>query len=185
MSMKFTENRKKIYDLIHKSKKPLSAEQIHEKLKPDLNLSTVYRGIEYLQSENLIRSVSFGSVIKYFFSKNSHKHFLYCQHFHEIIVFNDCAADQLQKTVKKNERILEEKDPTVVKKMIMNLERGIKREQDQKYNEGRQEGERNKAVEASKKMIQDGLSLERISKYLAISIHELEQIKKEIEKMDE
>jgi hypothetical protein len=34
-------------------------------------------------------------------------------------------------------------------------------------------------------MIQDGLSLELISKYLAISIQKLEQIKKEIEKMDE
>jgi len=102
MAMKFTKNRKKIYDLIHKSEKPLSAEDIHEKLKPDLNLSTVYRGIEYLQSENLIRSVSFGSVVKYFFSTNSHKHFLYCQQCHEIIVFNDCAADQLQKTVKEN-----------------------------------------------------------------------------------
>ena len=45
-----------------------------------------------------------------------------------------------QKTVKKIERILQEKDPTEVKKMITNLERVIKREQDQKYNEGRQEG---------------------------------------------
>jgi hypothetical protein len=34
-------------------------------------------------------------------------------------------------------------------------------------------------------MIQDGLSLEFISKYEGLSIHELEQIKKEIEKMDE
>ncbi|MEA1884320.1 MAG: hypothetical protein U9N62_07380, partial [Thermotogota bacterium] len=48
--------------------------------------------------------------------------------------------------------------------------------------EGREEGERNKAIDASKKMIQDGLSLELISKYEGLSIHELEQIKKEFEK---
>ncbi|MEA1885192.1 MAG: hypothetical protein U9N62_11855 [Thermotogota bacterium] len=93
-----------------------------------------------------------------------------------------------QKTVKKIERILEEKDPTEVKKMITNLERVIKREQDLRYNEGRedgrQEGERKKAVEASKKMIRDGLSLEFISKYEGLSIPELEQIKMEMEEDD-
>jgi len=47
--------------------------------------------------------------------------------------------------------------------------------------EGKEEGERNKAIEASKKMIQDGLSLEIISKYEGLSISELEQIKKELE----
>lgn len=46
---------------------------------------------------------------------------------------------------------------------------------------GREEGEHNKAVEASKKMIQDGLSLELISKYVGMSIGELEQIQREIE----
>jgi len=50
---------------------------------------------------------------------------------------------------------------------------------------GREEGERNKTVEASKKMIQDGLSLELIAKYEGLSIAELEQLKKEIEKENE
>ena len=50
---------------------------------------------------------------------------------------------------------------------------------------GREEGERNKAIEASKKMIQDGLSLELIAKYEGLSIAELEQLKKEIEKENE
>jgi predicted transposase/invertase (TIGR01784 family) len=38
-------------------------------------------------------------------------------------------------------------------------------------------GERKKAIDASKKMIQDGLPLELISKYEGLSIHELEKIK--------
>jgi len=50
---------------------------------------------------------------------------------------------------------------------------------------GREEGERNKAIEASKKMIQDGLSLELIAKYEGLSIAELEQLKKEIKKENE
>jgi len=48
--------------------------------------------------------------------------------------------------------------------------------------EAEEKGARKKAIEASKKMIQDGLSLELISKYEGLSIHELEQIKKEMEK---
>src|SRR6056297_2914682 len=47
---------------------------------------------------------------------------------------------------------------------------------------GERRGERNKAIEASKKMIQDGLSLEFISKYEGLTIPELKQIKKEMEK---
>ena len=42
-----------------------------------------------------------------------------------------------QKTIKKIERILEENNPTEVKKMITNLERVIKREQEQTYRKGR------------------------------------------------
>jgi hypothetical protein len=45
--------------------------------------------------------------------------------------------------------------------------------------EAEEKGERKKAIEASKKMIQDGLSLEFISKYEGLSIPELEQIKKD------
>jgi len=45
-----------------------------------------------------------------------------------------------QKTIKKIERILEENNPTEVKKMITNLERVIKREQEQTYRKGREEG---------------------------------------------
>lgn len=101
MGKKYTENRKKIFNLISSSEKPLNADQIYDRLRPDVNLSTIYRGIEYLQSKKLIRSVSFGSVIKYFYSSNQHKHFLYCEDCHEIMVFNDCAAEKLQKAVTK------------------------------------------------------------------------------------
>ncbi|HRW35585.1 MAG TPA: hypothetical protein P5107_11085, partial [Thermotogota bacterium] len=44
-----------------------------------------------------------------------------------------------------------------------------------------EKGARKKAIEASKKMIQDGLSLEFISKYEGLSIHELEEIKKKMQ----
>jgi predicted transposase/invertase (TIGR01784 family) len=84
------------------------------------------------------------------------------------------ARDML-KTLSKDEKLQEE---------YMAREKAIM----DKYSalsEAEEKGERKKAIEASKKMIQDGLSLELISKYLAISIHELEQIKKRMQNENE
>ena len=57
-----------------------------------------------------------------------------------------------KKTVKKIEQILEERNPLEVKKMITNLERVIKREQDQRFLAGRVEGR----VEGIEKGIEKG-----------------------------
>ena len=64
----------------------------------------------------------------------------------------------------------EEVWPTSDTKFSVAEERGEER--------GIVKGERNKAIKASKKMLQDGLSFEFISKYLGLSIPELEQIQK-------
>ena len=80
------------------------------------------------------------------------------------------ARDML-KTLSKDEKLQEEY--MAREKAIMDKYSALK--------EAEEKGERNKAIEASKKMIQDGLSLEFISKYEGLAIPELEQIKKELE----
>jgi predicted transposase YdaD len=65
------------------------------------------------------------------------------------------------------------------------IEKGIDIGKEIGKEEGREEGERKKAIDASKKMIQDGLSLELISKYEGLSIQELEQIKKRMQNENE
>jgi predicted transposase YdaD len=94
-----------------------------------------------------------------------------------------------QKTVKKIERILEEKDPTEVKKMITNLERVIKREQDQRYNEGRQDGreeERKEREEERKEtainLYKMGLTIDQIAQGTRLDKEKLKEILKDVER---
>jgi len=80
------------------------------------------------------------------------------------------ARDML-KTLSKDEKLQEE---------YMAREKALM----DKYSalsEAEEKGARKKAIEASKKMIQDELSLELISKYEGLSIHELEEIKKKMQ----
>src|SRR6056297_1612086 len=80
------------------------------------------------------------------------------------------ARDML-KTLSKEERLQEE---------YMAREKALM----DKYSalsEAEEKGARKKAIEASKKRIQDELSLELISKYEGLSIHKLEQIKEKMQ----
>ena len=43
---------------------------------------------------------------------------------------------------------------------------------------GKEEGEKNAKIEAAKKMLQDGLSIELVTKYSGLSIQELSEMKK-------
>jgi predicted transposase/invertase (TIGR01784 family) len=96
------------------------------------------------------------------------------------------ARDML-KTLSKNEKLQEEymaREKAIMDKYSAlseaeekGIEKGIVK--------GIVKGERKKAIDASKKMIQDGLSLELISKYEGLSIHELEQIKKRMQNENE
>jgi predicted transposase/invertase (TIGR01784 family) len=96
------------------------------------------------------------------------------------------ARDML-KTLSKDEKLQEEymaREKAIMDKYSAlseaeekGIEKGIVK--------GIVKGERKKAIDASKKMIQDGLSLELISKYEGLSIHELEQIKKRMQNENE
>ena len=79
----------------------------------------------------------------------------------------------------------------VIRETMEKLNKGQVKEGMLIYSEGldvlkaEEKGERKKAIDASKKMIKDGLSLELISKYEGLSIHELEQIKEMMQNENE
>ena len=88
------------------------------------------------------------------------------------------ARDML-KTLSKDEKLQEEY--MAREKALMDKYSALSEAEEK----GIEKGERNKAIDASKKMIQDGLSLELISKYEGLSIHELEQIKEMMQNVNE
>mgnify|MGYP001552013303 CR=1 FL=1 len=97
-----TIKRKTILDLLNQSDKPLLAKVIHKKLPLDMNLSTVYRALEYLEKNNLISSAIFFENNRFFWSKKKdHHHFIYCQGCGEIHEFDDCVASAIQEKIQK------------------------------------------------------------------------------------
>jgi Fur family ferric uptake transcriptional regulator len=100
MRLSFTELRKEILRCIEGSERPLMAKDVFDRLETKPNLSTVYRALDFLCKNGLIKSVSFNSDASYFFSgKKAHAHFLYCQECSAIQVFDKCFAERIQDDV--------------------------------------------------------------------------------------
>ncbi|PLV58717.1 Fur family transcriptional regulator [Thermotoga sp. KOL6] len=92
--MRMTKNRAKILNIIESSKAPLTAEEIYRKV--EMNLSTVYRALKFLEQRKLIGSFSIGGGAKYFFKKDRHYHFMVCEKCGEIFPFRECANDFIE-----------------------------------------------------------------------------------------
>jgi Fe2+ or Zn2+ uptake regulation protein len=60
MTLKLTEKRKQILDILKRRKTSLSAADISEEL-PDVDLVTIYRNLELFTREKLIKRVSLGA----------------------------------------------------------------------------------------------------------------------------
>ncbi|MFP4461362.1 MAG: Fur family transcriptional regulator, partial [Thermotogota bacterium] len=101
-NLRFTKNREKVFKVLIKAEKPLTIEQIKEKIREKINISTIYRAVDFLERNHYIESVSFGKTIRFFFCQDKFSHFLYCENCSNIQVFNDCVAESLEGTVVKN-----------------------------------------------------------------------------------
>lgn len=89
--------RKEILEIITLEKKPLSARLIHSHLKLKPDLSTIYRALEFFESNNYIRSISISGIKLYYLQKNDgHGHFLSCRECREVIEFKECIAGDLK-----------------------------------------------------------------------------------------
>jgi len=101
--MKLTKLRKEVLKIIDNSEKIISTKNIWKLLSPQPNITSVYRSIDHLESKEYIQSISI-SGIKYLISKKKkgHGHFIICRECKEIINFDDCVIQSLQKKLEKN-----------------------------------------------------------------------------------
>jgi len=109
-----TRNRKKILDILTNEELPLNASQIHGKTGGELDLATVYRGLNYLEKNHLITSFVFDchdrGVERYFtVTKNEHEHFMHCENCHQFISIPVCPLkDSFSKIEKEYGFIVDE-----------------------------------------------------------------------------
>lgn len=78
--IKLTSKRKKVYEIFETSNKPINAFDIHNTIGSEsINLSTVYRAIDFLLDNNLLISFHFNSKTYYILNDdNNHYHYFIC-----------------------------------------------------------------------------------------------------------
>src|SRR5690554_1412168 len=78
--IKLTKKRASVFNVIKNNKKPINAEEIFEVLgSNNINLSTVYRAIDYLLENNLLLSFHFNNKTYYISNDiKNHYHFFIC-----------------------------------------------------------------------------------------------------------
>ena len=113
-NLKYTKQRELVFEAICKSKKHLTAEEIHNEIKvknPDstVGIATVYKSLVFLEDAELISSISLSNKSKKFESnfKNHHDH-LICLNCNKIIEFLDEEIERRQDIIaeKNNFKLL-------------------------------------------------------------------------------
>lgn len=98
--MRMTKNRRIILELLNQTKKPLSAENIAIALENDkIDLSTIYRSLDYFDVNNLLLRFHFNNKSYYFLNTSNHHHYFVCTNclaMHEIECYLKDTIDSLE-----------------------------------------------------------------------------------------
>lgn len=110
-NLKVTPGRKEILHILQASKKPLSIQEIHEKVqdKENIDLSTLYRTIETFLKKRIIQSVSF---------QHQHAHYAFlkdARHHHHIVCTECEYTEELDKCLL----------PEIAQKVILDETKGF------------------------------------------------------------
>lgn len=102
-NIKITKARKNILEIMLFSKEAINANTIHELLIKDdikIDLSTVYRTLDLLESKKIINKFDLGNnMYNYAINKNAHKHTIECDLCHKKMVI-DCPIPQIEEQIK-------------------------------------------------------------------------------------
>jgi Fur family ferric uptake transcriptional regulator len=106
---KLTKHRQRIFEVVDCTSVPVDAREVYHKLGRKINLATVYRGLQYLETHNYIRGFTlncekYGTVRLYHRICEPHIHFLHCQNCHRFFSYTGCLIDELQEEIKKEYR---------------------------------------------------------------------------------
>lgn len=105
MRKSFTDLRKSILEEIEKEQLPVTVQQLREKF-PGHDLSTLYRGIKFLEKEGLIESLTLNchedeNARFYFLSGREHAHFIHCESCHRFTRIEECMVDGYEKEIEE------------------------------------------------------------------------------------
>jgi Fe2+ or Zn2+ uptake regulation protein len=102
-NIKITKARKNILEIILCSKEAINAKLIYALLEKDdmkIDLSTVYRTLELLESKRILNKFDLGNnMYNYSLNTNGHKHTIKCELCHKELVI-DCPIPQIEEQIK-------------------------------------------------------------------------------------
>lgn len=103
--LKKTKYRVSIIELLSKTEKLLSAQDIHKTLikqKIRINLSTVYRTVDKLVENKIINKVNLENETHamYEYNRHKHHHFLICQNCNKIVPIYECPIEDYESKLK-------------------------------------------------------------------------------------
>ena len=100
---RLTKLRKEMLDLVISSDTPQNVKMVISKMKKKPDLSTVYRGLEYLEKKKYINSVSFSDTRYYYSAAKKYKgHFIVCTSCSYIAEFKECRMKPVEKKIKED-----------------------------------------------------------------------------------
>jgi Fe2+ or Zn2+ uptake regulation protein len=101
--IKITKARKNILEIILCSKEAINAKLIYALLEKDdmkIDLSTVYRTLELLESKKILNKFDLGNnMYNYSLNINGHKHIIKCELCHKELII-DCPIPQIEEQIK-------------------------------------------------------------------------------------
>ena len=99
---RLTKLRKEMLDLVLSSDTPQNAKMVISRMKKKPDLSTVYRGLDYLLNRKYVNSVSFFDT-RYYYSaaKKYQGHFIVCTQCSYIAEFKECRMKPVEKKIKE------------------------------------------------------------------------------------
>ncbi len=102
-NIKVTKARKSILEIIVCSKEAINANLIYAilmKQEVKIDLSTVYRTLDLLESKKILNKFDLGNnMYNYTINKNAHKHIIECDLCHKEMVI-DCPIPQIEEQIK-------------------------------------------------------------------------------------
>ena len=102
--IRVTKQRKLILETLKESKNPISAEEIYEIMKKniDVDLSTVYRNLSKLEEKDiLLKTTNVDSISYYQLNNKEHKHFITCNICHKRFLLEECPVHFLEERIEE------------------------------------------------------------------------------------
>ncbi len=103
---RMTKTRKNITDIFSSSETPVSANYILELLDNSINKTTVYRELDFLESQGIITSLPLSLEEKYYELNQDHHHHLICEKCRNIQRYDNCLVDNVVEDIQKSRGFL-------------------------------------------------------------------------------